>query len=95
MRVTMVMMVTMVTMLAGCPKPPPPEPPARGDWCLVAAQATAEDVCDGTFTADGLACVRCVNVAGCVDRTTVVYCSNGPCISDPLCSSQGASQRAR
>jgi hypothetical protein len=70
----------------------PPKPPAPVDVtnCPRATAAVAEDVCDGLYTRDaGLACVRCPDQAGCVDTARQVYCTAGPCASDPLCAASG------
>jgi len=88
--------------LCGCPPKPPivtnvpdvkPSDMAGADSatpaipaCTTAAQLKQEDICDGFFTKDGLACARCSNVKGCMDSTLVMYCATGPCAYDPACS---------
>jgi len=88
--------------LCGCPPKPPivaPIPTTEAQdmsqpdntapavpACSTAAQLKQEDICDGFFTKNGLACARCSNVKGCVDSVLVMYCATGPCAYDPVCS---------
>jgi len=83
-----VMMAAVAVVLAGCPKPPTPAPPMPPDAAFCASPATpnATDVCDGFFTAQGYACVRCPNVSSCVDRDLQIWCVAGSCAGDPACS---------
>ena len=77
-------------LLAGCPRPTPPVAvpgvvaPAPA-LCSTGRDVSPEDVCDGLFTTEGLACVRCEGAGGCVDPEVVVYCATGPCALDPRC----------
>ncbi len=49
------------------------------------------DVCDGRFTVEGLACVRCDVGSGCVLGNVIVYCT-ATC-NDPACTPSAASHR--
>lgn len=77
--------------LVACPRPTP-QPvtiPNTPTTCASASPVT-EDVCDGLFTVDGYACVRCPDATGCIDAVDGVYCTNGPCTEDPRCASRPA-----
>lgn len=70
---------------------PPPQPPPvsfRAAPCEgFVPEPTDIDVCEGRFTVDGLACVRCDVSAGCLHGRDVVYCT--PACSDPECAFGG------
>lgn len=86
---------------AGCPPKPTPQdlgPPrdlaAIGDLAVPAGVGAcpigmplpvATDVCDGLFTAEGFACVRC-EAGGCMDTVDKMYCVMDSCSSDKRCA---------
>ncbi len=78
-----------LNLLTGCPRPVPrPAPPPSTDPGMPpcpATEATSAEVCDGLFTDEGLACVRCPGATGCLDVPTQVYCTEGPCLDDRKC----------
>ncbi len=78
---------TILILSSGCPpKPPPPPDPYSSSYCAQANNnVRSDDVCPGSFTVDGMACVRCPENSGCIDRAGLFYCSSGPCLTDPLC----------
>lgn len=81
------MIAFLALLLTGCPRPPapvPPPPSAPYETCAATAPVSA-DVCPRRFTAEGLACVRCPGVAGCLDSVDQVYCVVGGCLDDPRC----------
>lgn len=84
--------VAAVALLACGPRPPPSPPAPSSAACSPAARATPAEVCDGFFTADGHACVRCENVAGCVDAELAIYCVAAPCARDPACAYSAEAQ---
>lgn len=78
--------VVLIFALVACPKPLPPTPPIPPpDGATVcsagAAKASAEDVCDGLFTSDGVPCVNCPGAQGCYDEETATYCVAGGCVN--------------
>jgi hypothetical protein len=88
--------------LAGCPPRPRPEPlpfPFPLDLsayepCPPTTLTPGPDaVCDGMFTPEGLACVNCSGGGGCRYVAFGVYCSNGPCMSDPKCNWHAGAKR--
>jgi len=82
-------LVLAALVLAGCPHPVPPPVPVPTTTTTIPScpptEPTSAGVCDGLFTEDGLACVRCPNVGGCVDIATEVYCAQGACLDDARC----------
>jgi|GEM_PF-4618979 len=73
---------------AGCPRPVPPPVPITTITQIPTCpptEPTTAGVCDGLFTEDGLACVRCPGVGGCVDTATQIYCAAGACLEDARC----------
>lgn len=83
-------MVVLCLATLGCPRPPTPTPPIGPpktvENCGPGLQLpTVDDVCDGMFTPEGLACVRCPNAQGCLNTFDVVYCVVGTCNSDTRC----------
>lgn len=82
------------------PAPPPvqhaPDGPIAIPNCAVVTMPRTEEVCDGMFTDDGLACVRCPIVGGCIDTLDQVYCiGKGGCLDDPLCHREQPKTRRR
>lgn len=82
-------------LLGGCPPLPGPSGPDPATWaptppCGPLVVPTTEDVCDGIFTATGLACVRCKGHAGCIDVPDQIYCVSGSCFSDRRCRAEAA-----
>ncbi len=84
----------LVFVLTACPHPgprPTPAPdaaPGTIPACTTAVITTNYDVCDGTFTSDGKACVQCGTAQGCIDVPTATYCVKGGCL-DPACTFTG------
>ena len=78
--------------LAGCahapiPGPPPPPPPMEYSPAPCEGfvpEPTDDDVCEGRFTIDGLACVRCEVPIACLHGRHMVYCT--PTCSDRECA---------
>lgn len=70
----------------------PPDMSGTAPSCPANTTESPDDVCDGMFASvvkDGkpiaYACVRCTGGNACVDHSVEVYCTAGPCASDPLC----------
>lgn len=84
-----------IALLGGCPKPLPPTPvqPDGFAYCAPGAAATQEGVCNDLFTADGHACVKCTNGAGCVAPGIEVYCVASSSCLDPACVKPAAKRR--
>ncbi len=51
----------------------------------IVASVRSDNVCDGAFTAEGLACVACSTRDACYDQAHAVYCVEGGCQEDPRC----------
>ncbi len=71
--------------------PAPPAPGSALDYGLPKCSSILpdpENICDGQFTQDGLACARC-DVSGCFDVDDAVYCVKNWDCGDPLCSHHG------
>lgn len=62
--------------------PPPPGPPASVPFCADSVHAKLENICIGTFTKGGYACVQC-EAGGCIERSVMVFCVAN-CL-DPRC----------
>lgn len=76
---------TLITLLVlgwGCPHNPTPTPVNPIPPDLVDAgipncvNSLPIEACDGSFTAEGYACVLCSNGMGCLDKVEQVYCLN-------------------
>lgn len=87
MRTTNALLVAVF--LWGCLKPPPPPIPITGfqsPACDVIVHPRVEDICDGLYTIEGLACASCVGGSACIAVQEVVYCvSTGSCLLDERC----------
>jgi hypothetical protein len=91
--------VALAIAAAGCVTPPPPVPPPPAPHSLaicssaLLAPPAPTDVCSELFTADGWACVSCTGAVGCLDTIDGIYCSDGPCVSDPACARRAGARR--
>lgn len=93
-------LVVLMAACSGCPPQPKPttidlaSPPARSDMsssygfqvCPAAPNVTADNICDGWFTQNGLSCALCPGEQSCFDSTDVIYCmSSTSCAGDANC----------
>src|SRR5258708_6059536 len=84
-------LVVMFAASTACPPKPPPAPPtpifadAGVAVCPNSSVVSSDAVCDGFFTQEGFACVRCVGNTGCLDKALMIYCAGGGCANDPAC----------
>jgi hypothetical protein len=66
-------------------KPPSIEPQIDIKECPPKTSSLVDNVCDGLFTPEGLACVRCFGGEGCYNKPEIVYCVTGACLEDAKC----------
>ena len=57
------------------------------DTCPTTTVAVYSDICDGLFTASGLACAHCTGSSACYDSVDSIYCAKGAagCLGDTAC----------
>jgi hypothetical protein len=92
MRIVAVFFVlaTIAMLCGGCVHPLPPQPPFVSTVPACDSRTPMprqEDVCEGRFTREKLACVKCIVPEGCMFADAVVYCA--PSCEDRACSAVG------
>lgn len=64
---------------------PQPNPPNYNMTVCPPVLPDGENVCDGKFTYDGLACVDCPYTYSCLDQEDMIYCTSKQGCDDPAC----------
>lgn len=83
--VAVALLVLALLLFAGCnPRPIPTRlDAAQPTSGTCQADPTSADVCNGKFTREGWACVRCTGAAGCLLPDAKVWCVSS--CADPAC----------